>query len=417
MNIKKTNILIVVESLDIDDSSATKGRVALINNLHDLGFQLKVYHYTRKEIHLPAIECVSIPEKKGNGMYLLSRMERLFSRWTGINLNPFLEGFFGFSFTFFNDTASMLKALNNEKHFEPDFVLTLSKGASFRSHYALLKFPKWHSKWIAYVHDPFPYHFYPRPYNWIQPGYKQKEQFFLAVSDKAKYSAFPSLLLKEWMGSYFPAFLKTGIIFPHQIAKYEIENLDFPSYFDLSKFNVLHAGNLMKQRSPEYLVEGFQLFLDQHPDARDKAQLLLIGSASYHSQMLESYQKSTPEIYFNNNTIPFDVIYNLQQNVSVNIILESKSEISPFLPGKFPHCVKANKPLLVLGPYYSETKRLLGNDYPYWSEVDDVQRIAVLLGQLYRLWKQDPELLLLNRSDLAEYLSVSYLKKRINELN
>jgi hypothetical protein len=114
--------------------------------------------------------------------------------------------------------------------------------------------------------------------------------------------------------------------------------------------------------------------------------------------------------------IPFDTIYLLQQSVSVNVILESKSEISPFLPAKFPHCVEANKPMLLLAPYYSETKRLLGHDYAYWSEMDDVPRIAALLGELYLLWKQNPKQLFLNRSDLGEYLSVSNLKKTIDNL-
>jgi len=93
------------------------------------------------------------------------------------------------------------------------------------------------------------------------------------------------------------------------------------------------------------------------------------------------------------------------------VILESKSEISPFLPAKFPHCVAANRTILSLAPYYSETRRLLGDKYPYWSEVDDVEKIAFLIGELYHLWKQDPDNLLLNRKDLVDYLSADYLKK------
>lgn len=409
--------MVIVDSIDVNDSSGSKANVALINNLKQAGFTLKVYHYTQKEIHLQDIECVSISERKRNGLYFLSRFERLFTRLTGINLNPLLEGLFGFSFTFFNDTSSMVKALKKETAFEPDLVFTLSKGASFRPHYALLKLPKWHPKWMAYVHDPYPFHYYPRPYNWIQPGYKQKELFFREVSEKAKFSAFPSLLLKDWMGSYFPEFLKTGVVIPHQNAKYEVQNTVFPTYFVHSKFNLLHAGNLMKQRSPEGLIKGFNLFLKQHPEAKKDARLLLLGSASYHTQLLESFQKNCPEIYIHNGNVAFDEVYYLQQHVSVNIILESKSEISPFFPGKFPHCVAANKPILALGPYYSETRRLLGADYSYWSEVDDIEKIAGLMEKLYQLWKQNPNKLLLNRSDLASYLSADYLMEVINNLN
>jgi hypothetical protein len=172
----------------------------------------------------------------------------------------------------------------------------------------------------------------------------------------------------------------------------------------------------MKQRSPEGLIKGFKLFLQHNPKAKKESQLLLVGPASYHAEMLEDYQKNNPEIYIHNGIVAFDEVYHLQKNVAVNIILESKAEISPFLPAKFPHCVAANKMILSLTPYYSETRRLLGNDYEYRSEVDDVENIANLIEKLYLLWKQNPDNLLLNRSDLEDYLSVAYLKKVINDL-
>jgi glycosyltransferase involved in cell wall biosynthesis len=326
-----------------------------------------------------------------------------------------MEGFFGFSFTFFNDVASIKKALLKESDFNPDLIITLSKGASFRPHYALLKLPQLHHKWMAYVHDPYPFHFYPQPYNWVQPGYKQKELFFKEVSVKAKYAAFPSLLLQEWMGSYFPNFLNTGVVIPHQNAHFEVVSFDVTCYFDATKFNLLHAGNLMKQRSPEGLIQGFQLFLKNNPDAKENARLLLIGSASYYEEMLTSYQKKIPELYICLNNKPFDEVQFLQNNATVNIILESKSEISPFLPGKFPHCVEANKPILALGPYYSETRRLLGADYPYWSEVNDVENIAMQIDKLHLFWQKDAKMVL-NRIDLKEYISIDYLKRVIDQL-
>jgi len=408
-------ILVVVDSINIEDSSGSKANVALIHNLIDAGFEVEVYHYTLKNIQLAGVNCFAIPEIKYSPLYFLSRTQRVLSRNFNLNMAGFLERIFGFSFTFFNDTNSIVKALK-KRTFQPDLVLTLSKGASFRPHYALLNLPELHSKWMAYVHDPYPIHYYPRPYNWIEVSYKQKQQFFLAVSQKAKYSAFPSLLLQEWMGSYFPDFLKTGMIIPHQNAEYEIKNKEFPTYFDVSKFNILHAGNLMSQRSPKGLIEGFKLFLNQNPEARQEAKLLLLGNATDHTQMLEEYKKNSSEIYISNGSVSFDAVYLLQKNASVNVILEAKSEISPFLPAKFPHCVAANTSILSLAPYYSETRRLLGNDYPYWSEQDDVNKIAELIEQLYLLWKQNPANLLLNRRDLQDYLSTRYLKEVIDKL-
>jgi hypothetical protein len=409
-------ILVVVDSINIEDSSGSKANVALIHNLVEAGYDVLVYHYTLKNIQLNGVSCYNIPEIKFSLLYFLSRTQRILSKIFDINIAPFLERLFGFSFTFFNDTNSIFKALRKIT-FQPDLVLTLSKGNSFRPHFAVLKMPELHKKWIAYVHDPYPVHYYPRPYNWIESGYKQKEQFFLEVSKKAEYSAFPSLLLKEWMGSYFPNFSKTGVVIPHQNAKYEVKDKKFPSYFEESKFNLLHAGNLMVQRSPKGLIEGYKLFLNQNPEANADTKLMLLGNASDHSKMLEEYQKNNPEIYIHNGTVLFDEVYHLQQNVSVNIILEAKSEISPFLPAKFPHCVEANRAILSLAPYFSETRRLLEDDYDYWAEIDDIEKIASLIEKLYFLWKQNPKNILLNRPDLSDYLSVAHLKKVINELS
>lgn len=218
------------------------------------------------------------------------------------------------------------------------------------------------------------------------------------------------------MGSYFPNFLKTGVVIPHQNADYKINDVVLPDYFDITKFNVLHAGNLMPQRSPKGLIEGFKLFLKNNPAAKEFSKLILIGPASSHTEMLEEYRLNSPEIYIYNGTAPFDLVYTLQKNASVNIILESKSEISPFLPGKFPHCVEANKPIISLAPYYSEVKKVLGEKYPYWAEVDDVSKIAAIIENLYTIWKINPDDLALNREDVLKYLSSDYLKKVINDL-
>jgi hypothetical protein len=414
---KNQKIIIISESIDVNDgSSCTKCNVGLIENLKECGFEVTVFHYTRKNIILSGIDCYEIKEKKLNLVYLLSRIQRILSRRFNIHLNKFLENIFGFSFTFFNDVNSIKSIISKVVGLKPDLVVTLSKGTSFRPHYALLSFPILHQKWLANIHDPFPFHFNPRPYNWVEPGYKKKELFFSSLSEKAQYSSFPSKLLKEWMGSYFPNFLNTGIILPHQNSDYNLQNNELPNYFESSKFNLLHAGNLLKQRSPVGLIEGFLLFLKKNPLAITNSKLILIGPADFHNEILTEYSKNNSELYIHNGYVPFDLVYNLQKNVSVNIILESKAEISPFLPGKFPHCIEANKIILSLSPFYSETKRLLGVNYEYWSEVDDVPKIASLIGRLYDQWLIDPQNILLNRPDLLDYLSPNNLKATIETI-
>ena len=113
---------------------------------------------------------------------------------------------------------------------------------------------------------------------------------------------------------------------------------------------------------------------------------------------------------------PLDEVNNVQREASVNIILEAKSEISPFLPGKFPHCVAADKPILLLGPYYSESRRLLGEDYRYWTEINEVEKIAGMIEELYQIWIDKSQCLKLGRQDLEYYLSEKYLKETLDKI-
>ncbi|MFN4762855.1 UDP-glycosyltransferase [Gillisia sp. Q332] len=406
-------ILVVAESIDVEDSSGTKGRVALIRNLHKSGFEVRVYHYTRKEIQLKGIACVAIKEKRWSALFFLSRLERYMRVYFKISLSKPLEKVFGFSFTLFNDRNSIIAALEKIEDFNPDLVLTLSKGGSFRPHHALLKMPNLHKKWIAYIHDPYPMHLYPRPYNWVEAGYHKKWRFMKNVSEKAAFTAFPSKLLMEWMGSYFKGYIEKGMVIPHQISSDEIPKSTIPDYFDSEKFSILHAGNLLWGRDPEGLIQGFIQFLKLNPEAEKDSQLLFLGGQNHYSSILSEWKNKIPQFYVSEDYVPFSQVQTLQKRCAVNVILEAKSEISPFLPGKFPHCVMADKPILLLGPYYSESRRLLGEDYSYWAEIDKADLISGILKDLYSQWKKDPLKLKLNRPDLEEYLSVNYLSNLI----
>ena len=410
-------ILVVLESINVNDSSATKGRVALIQNLKNSGYDIKVYHYTRKDIDLKGIDCVSIPEQKFTLMYVFSKLQVLLWRVFKININPFFEKRLGFSFSYFNDVYSIKKALHKETDFNPDWVLTLSKAASFRVHKAVLKLPKWHSKWLAYVHDPYPMHFYPRPYNWVAPGYYQQQEFFRDVSKTSAHGIFPSQLLKEWMGSYYPDFIERGIVIPHQISASDISTSDLPSYFEENKFTILHAGSLMKQRNPKGLIDGFELFLNNNPETKADTQLLLLGNKAYFEAYLNDKRQQISQLYVSSGYVSYDEVQCMQQHASVNVVLEAKSEISPFLPGKFPHCVSANKPILYLGPKQSECLRLLGETYPYVAEIDEANNIAKHIEQMYCHWKNKSESQYLNRLDLEHYMSAEYLKATIDKLS
>ncbi|SEP54885.1 glycosyltransferase family protein [Flavobacterium urocaniciphilum] len=409
-------ILVVVDSINVNDSSGSKCNVALIINMIKAGYNVKVYHHSRKDISINGAHCVKINVNKFNWIYILGGFLRFLNRNFNLITTPFIERKIGFSPAFLSDVHDFTRTLKKDS-FNPDLVITLSKAASFRPHKALLNIKEWHSKWLAYVHDPFPFHFYPKPYDFYAPGYKYKEQFLINFANKAAYSGFPSLLLKEWMGKFAPDFLNKGVVIPHQLVEIENKEIQLPEFFNRNKFTLLHAGSLLGQRNPKGLIEGFFKFLESNPEANETAQLILIGSISEnHSDTFNKHKNKRDNLISINKNLPFDVVYQLQYSVSVNIILEAKSDISPFLPGKFPHCVAANKKMLVLGPENSETRRLLGNDYEYFSEIDNVDVISKLIEKLYFEWKANPNEMLLNKPELLDYLGANNLKFIIDTL-
>lgn len=410
-------ILVVAESIDVEDSSGSKANVALIRNLNSAGFEVQVFHYTRKEIELPGIRCIEIKEKKNHIYYFLSRIQRKLQHGLKINLAQYLEPRFGFSFTFLNDSRSIAEKLRKLKDYEPDLILTLSKGASFRPHHALLQVEKYWHIWIAYIHDPYPLGLYPEPYTWKEPGFEHKRDFFSAVAKSCRWAAFPSEYLLKWMESFYPNFKGKGKIIPHQLEITEVKEPKFPAYFDPTKFNILHAGSILDERNPEGLLAGFQKFLNRNSSAQQYANLILLGGVSQKFlSRLNELKIKVPQFFFISNSVEFETVRLMQGKACVNVILEAKAVMSPFLPGKFPHCIAADKPILHLGPEKSEVTRLMGQNYSYHSEVDDADKIANLLEELYNLWRTDKINFRLNRPDLWAYLSVNRLEEQINSL-
>ena len=404
-------ILVVAESINVDDSSGSKANVALIRNLKKVGYELLVLHYTRRDIKLDGIECLSVPENRFSLNFFLSRIQRKLQYWFNWNLAKYLEPEFGFSFTFFNDTKSIKEAIQKFSPENFDLVLTLSKGASFRPHSALLQTPKFHSKWMAYIHDPYPFHYYPEPYRWSEPGFKKKIDFFKKVSEKCKWAAYPSLFLAEWMEEHFQLFEKKRVIIPHQLDQQKpLSNM--PKYFK-NEFVILHAGTLMKQRSPETLLLSYLEFLRKNPEAAKKSKLVFIGNYSYHKSTLLKYQSTIPSLDLYPN-LPYIDALGMQNNASVNVILEFEGNLSPFLPGKFPHCVNAEKPILHMGPKKSECRRILGEDYSFSVEVENVPKITKTIENLYEKWNLGQNQMTWN--NIKFYLSEANLKQKIESI-
>lgn len=371
-------------------TSGARANYALIENLSQ-SFKLTVLHGSETEVSLSGVELIKIVELKWNWRYILSRTIRLFRRHIGLNLSPFFENKIGFSFTFLSLSHSFRKALNALDESLFNLVITLSQGESFVPHHAVLKSSRFHKNWLAYIHDPYPMACYPKSYAFIGPGTEQKKRFMQSVFDKAKFLSFPSLLLSEWMRKFYQFDSQKVKIIPHQIARglEKKPKINLESFFNNKKFNILYAGHLLSQRNPLPIIEAFNLFLCKHKNFIDDCQLTFIGPVSSVwtdklKEVASDYIKFFP-------AKDFEVTIQLQQQASVNIIIEATDEQSPFLPAKFPHCIFSQKPMLLLSPLKSELRRLLGENFPFISIPTDTSSIFLNIEQLYNNWKEGKE--------------------------
>ena len=80
-------IWIVVENLDINTSSGAQANMAMILNLRACGYALKVFHYSKKTILIDGVDCITIPERKLNVIYICSKIQQKLQKWTnGISI-------------------------------------------------------------------------------------------------------------------------------------------------------------------------------------------------------------------------------------------------------------------------------------------------------------------------------------------
>lgn len=152
------------------------------------------------------------------------------------------------------------------------------------------------------------------------------------IANKCKYAAFPSLYLKEWMGSHYQAYLEKGIVIPHQLNK-EIENSIWKGEDRSFGIHSTSCREFLQARQPNGLIDGFKKFVSKKPDARVK--LIHIGPAPHYKEYLEKEAKDETRIEVFCESHPFNEVLWLQDKAAINIIIEAKAEFSPFYPENF----------------------------------------------------------------------------------
>ncbi len=306
------------------------------------------------------------------------------------------------------------KTLENESF---DLIITLGSGAGFIPHYAMKEI-KTHIPWIANFHDPYPMTLYPEPYreksNII---YKIQERHTKEIISKASFVTFPSKLLMDEMSSYFPLIKDKGFVLPHvgmELSHTPSEDDDNLVNFQLNRFNLVHAGNLMKYRKIEYLLRAYKRFIESDSEIKKNSVLNILGFIKKEQKHYVDMHLNSDNVKIISHRVSYKKSIALTKQADVSIIIEAIADTSPFMPGKLADLIYQEKQILALTPKKSETLRILGEDYEFSSRVDDEDKIYELLVKLYALWKKD-KLKLSNAARLKAYISEKHLSETITK--
>ena len=238
------------------------------------------------------------------------------------------------------------------------------------------------SMWIPHFSDPFPpdewqNHWYSRfakPFNrwWARKILSKADLVSVTCPNAIRY-------IEEKSGLDFrkKSWVLTHLAIPKlRSGNYELEKTD------RDEFILAYIGNLMTRRRPELLLKGFQLANEKYPEIK----LLVYGNVD--DEILDNCRRDglLDKLYLRSkdNLNPREAA-DLQEQVDVNIIVDTDLNLpySPFILSKYPHCVCAGKPLLMISSpdsamkYY--TDKYGGGIFVSFSSAEDVSTAIIKL--------------------------------------
>jgi len=291
-----------------------------------------------------------------------------------------------------------------------DLVISLDTGSSFHAAYALhyLK-KKAKFKHLMFVHDPFPLNQYPPPFKKKNSlPYRSISNFFGKVIKTADIVSFPSLMLMESMNKFYPGIHKKYFIQPHigmpinDLRNFlpEQKSKKLPT-FDKG-INIVHTGSLLKERDPNFIIQGLNLLFKNHPETKNIFKLHIIGKINKH---WNQQKIASNNILVYSKRFTYLESLEIHQNADVLLLLEAVSDISPIMMGKLADYLLADKPILALTPNISETTRILGTDYPLLVENGNIHGIYSKLLKIYNCYKNESLQTLLPKKTAKAYVS------------
>ncbi len=277
----------------------------------------------------------------------------------------------------------------------PRVVFAFGAGMDFTPHMALATW-KEPLPWVAYYHDPWPAHLYPPPYRapWNIPGWHQ-ERWHRRILHRAPALAFPSARLRDWILCADLEPLRTkAFILPHLATGPEVSKLErgegLPPQFERSGFQIVHAGTLLRHRSPWALLEGFHRFVSKEEERQRRAKLWMVGRVDRHIAPDPRWKELTRSgcVEVMQERVSYEASMQMLLYATAGVVLEAIAPESPFYPGKLADLLYLRKPILAVTPSRSTVRDMLGEDYPLLCLPDRAEDVESKLELLWQEWKR-----------------------------
>ena len=370
-------ILLLVESLRINETSSGIVSSTFIKALYELKYDLTVITPRNFDYDITWFPNTIVV----NRFDLPVIKKRFFDAIPKFRALPtYITGFSPAFRALINEwKAQIIKEINSKSY---DYTYVLGSGSEFSPHFAVseldIKIPV-----ITNFHDPFPMHLYPAPYkkrknlvNWIIERRTRK------VISKSYKVSFPSQFLMEHMSKTFPEIKSKGFVVPH--IGTELDNL--PDKYDdklvilqEDTINIVHAGLLLGPRNPKFLIQAILDLNDENPFFLKDVNFIFIGKITRELKDMVRGDMIKCITFYDFRISYFKSIKIIKESDCM-LVLEAASDFSPFMPGKLADIGLNEKAIIALTPDNSEVLRILGKDYPYHANMDDVAGIKTAIS-------------------------------------
>ena len=322
-------------------------------------------------------------------------------------LQTLFQIIYGNDISHYNRIKNIRSFLKRNKNNYKNIIL-LSGGLGFTPHQSISKINfKENVNIIGVYHDPYPLSSYPKPYNAGKKYYDIFKKRNLQQSlNHLTHIIFPSKRLYEWYQKDYKINASKVSIIPHAV-QYNDNIKNLKTNRGGKNYTIVHTGTLLEPRNPQSFIEVLNGFKTK------KIRLEFYGSI--HKNIYKSIKCSMGDnVLIYNKRIPYNQALNKQKNADFLLLIESGQEFSPFLPTKFVDYVNSGNPIIFLTPDKSEISRLLTNDYPFKTTLNNKKKIQYIYENLDNCEKIQLAIKILNK--LKYYFSENFIDSKYSQI-